>query len=282
MTESDGKEDTKKHIFVRQKQRNAPTWSSLRTLGQSPLMKLTILAPFLGWIVLFNDQVIQFLSVSPEVIDNWLTGKEVSQNAKPFTVGRLIYAYMGLSILGLAAGAFSLMCPEEIKRSASRREFRAEGQNSTATQAMILLQQAAESHLFAVTSRRVRTKFAYPKELIFHWNMLCDQMVLQIDASFAGGRRTADAGLRERVPGRERGEQVSIIVLRADTELAREFKDKALAFCGDLLDLRFEARDHSNPAARAAIFIGYALGFTILLIPTAQTFFNVIRRLVGW
>ena len=76
-----------------------PTWSSLNRLGRSKLVSLTVLVPFLGSLILFNQQLVDWVSLVPE-----LAGSPGASRA--VTLSRLAYAYFGLSFLGIASFLF--------------------------------------------------------------------------------------------------------------------------------------------------------------------------------
>ncbi len=42
-------------------------WSSIRRIGQSRLLSLTIVVPFLGSLLLFNQHVVELLTLSPDL-----------------------------------------------------------------------------------------------------------------------------------------------------------------------------------------------------------------------
>src|SRR3954452_15966758 len=91
-----------------------PNWSTLRTLGQSRLLALTALVPFLGSLILFNQQLVDFLLLSPSLVGKWtgVTDQNAVTVSRAFTLGRLQLTYFGLCFLGIS----SLRCPAEIKR----------------------------------------------------------------------------------------------------------------------------------------------------------------------
>jgi hypothetical protein len=100
-------------------------WSAIRRIGQSRLLGLTILVPFLGSLLLFNQHVVDVLTLSPELIKRWFGGTEeqVSATARDITLNRLYFIYFGLSFLGIASALFALFCPLEIKSHGSAREY---------------------------------------------------------------------------------------------------------------------------------------------------------------
>jgi hypothetical protein len=88
-----------------------PKWAALRALGQSRIVSLTILAPFIGYIVLFNQNVVDFLKLSGEAI-----GGMSPADAMLSTLNRLRQIYIGLASLGIASIVFKGACPSVISQ----------------------------------------------------------------------------------------------------------------------------------------------------------------------
>lgn len=98
--------------------RISPSWISIRGLGQSNIVKLTVLTPIFGSFILINDEVGNFIhSVN-------LDG--IKSNVAP-TAGivstRLYQAYIGLSLVAAGALVHAWRCPELIKRFGSSAEW---------------------------------------------------------------------------------------------------------------------------------------------------------------
>lgn len=91
---------------------NLFTWDSLSRIGQLKVMNLTILIPFIGYMILFNENIVQLLELSKEVhsftIDN---------------ISRLFYFYYGLSSLGIGSLIYQLKCPVLIKEYDSQNIY---------------------------------------------------------------------------------------------------------------------------------------------------------------
>ncbi|KFK53452.1 hypothetical protein NOK75_00755 [Vibrio parahaemolyticus] len=92
-----------------------PNWPSLRLLGQSNAVKMTMLIPFLGYLILFNDKVISFINTAFEAVG--LSGGGLSSEAN------LYFIYFGLTILGVATLLFQVFCPALIKEYSSVRVY---------------------------------------------------------------------------------------------------------------------------------------------------------------
>ena len=80
------------------------------------MVSLTAITPFLGSLILFNEQVIEFVRLGSSLL---LTGEQ----AEHFSLMRLKLTYVGLVGLGLASFSFLLTCPAEIKLHESVHQF---------------------------------------------------------------------------------------------------------------------------------------------------------------
>src|SRR5262245_13941791 len=86
-------------------------WTTLRAVGNSPIVKMTIVIPVLGWLILFNDYIVHQLSAVEEIF-----GKlQVSS--------RLLWLYVGLFITSIGSILYAGFCPEEIKKYASEIDY---------------------------------------------------------------------------------------------------------------------------------------------------------------
>jgi hypothetical protein len=83
-------------------------WSRLRTIGNSGPAKLTILIPLVGYLVIFNSTIAQYLELVREI------GGFPADHR--FDVSpRLLLIYFGLCAFALGAALYSILCPEQVK-----------------------------------------------------------------------------------------------------------------------------------------------------------------------
>jgi hypothetical protein len=85
---------------------NILRWSRLRSLGNLTIVRLTILIPFIGYFVLFNDKLSKYLILSEEIfgIPNSLVS------------WRTIFFYFGLCVVAIGSAVYQLRCPAIIKQ----------------------------------------------------------------------------------------------------------------------------------------------------------------------
>jgi hypothetical protein len=94
--------------------KKAPTWSALKQIAGGPLIKFTALAPFVGYLLLFNPELSsRFFKI--EIFEGC--------NKTIFTFyGRMYITYIGLTLIGLSVLIFS-RCPANIKDYNNRYDF---------------------------------------------------------------------------------------------------------------------------------------------------------------
>lgn len=80
-----------------------------------------MLVPFIGTLLLFNQSVLDAVRIPEELIRSWGIG--LSFSVSDASLLRLKLTYFGLCFLGLASFAFTLRCPEIVKRYGSAAEF---------------------------------------------------------------------------------------------------------------------------------------------------------------
>ncbi|WP_217511759.1 hypothetical protein [Vibrio metschnikovii] len=94
-----------------------PKWCTLRLIGSSKVVKLTIIMPFLGYLILFNNEIIIYFELSKSAL-----GID-SAVIEAVSFNRLYQLYFGLMIVGLASLLFSLFCPQIIKTNADEYSY---------------------------------------------------------------------------------------------------------------------------------------------------------------
>jgi hypothetical protein len=87
-------------------------WTSLRPVGNSIIVKLTILVPLIGYLIIFNDKLAGYVDLVREV-----SGLDASSGLS--VPPRLFQIYFGLCFIAVASAIYSLACPSIIKRYAS-------------------------------------------------------------------------------------------------------------------------------------------------------------------
>jgi hypothetical protein len=136
-------------------------WSRLRALGQSNLVRASVLMPAFGYLLLLNENVHQYLTIK---YDSWLL------YFLPST-WRIWFLFYGTFMLAVGSVLFSAFCPIEIKRYWSAFEMvDAERDHHTAQSGTGQLAQQVKS-LYSNTSKWENSVFSLPRLLPDEPNM---------------------------------------------------------------------------------------------------------------
>ncbi|MET4384635.1 hypothetical protein ABIB73_000370 [Bradyrhizobium sp. F1.4.3] len=275
-------------------------WSAIRRIGQSRLLSLTIVVPFLGSVILFNQAVVDVLTLSPDLVRRWLhldgQAEQVRAVAHSLTLSRLYYVYFGLSFLGFGSSLFALFCPTIVKDHSSATHFQTTEINlASKPRVHILLGDAAreayfwdweseENHIVTFKTSLVVRRAGSPTD----FNVLFHRVVREIYAEWC--RRNPESAedhsdyydVRGIPDPWKIGCAIAFPRHRPETFFADEMLDASYdeATRADVLALAYMAYDNTKPVLRVWTVTFYALGFGLLLIPTVQTFYAVLRSLV--
>lgn len=275
-------------------------WKSIRRVGQSRLLGLTVIVPFLGSIILFNQNVLEALALSPQIVQRWfhLPSNEQDQlnsAVHSLTLSRLYYVYFGLSFLGAASAFFALFCPIVIKDHSSITAYQSdEAPYASKPKFRIMIRDIARESCFWdwVSEEEQPFWFGAPLWLrrVGHpsdFHVLFHAVMLETYSDWC--RENPESQLDDEVfedrLGRPDTSKLAYAVAfpnRIRAIFADELADVAFnsGARNDVLALSFMAQDHSRPIYRLLTASFYALGFTLLLIPTIQTFYRVLKSLI--
>ena len=87
-------------------------WTSLREIGNSPVVRLTIAIPLVGYLIIFNESLLQYLDLSRELFGRH---SDVAGTNGAHVSWRLLLLYFGLCFVAAGAALYSWRCPDEIK-----------------------------------------------------------------------------------------------------------------------------------------------------------------------
>jgi hypothetical protein len=83
------------------------TWSRLRGIGKSSAARVTVLLPLVGYLIIFNKNVADFLQLAAQ-----FAGKS---DAHLGISSKLMLVYVGTCAIALGQVIYSIFCPAEIK-----------------------------------------------------------------------------------------------------------------------------------------------------------------------
>jgi hypothetical protein len=90
-----------------------PLWVRLRFVSNSTPAKATVLVPLIGYLILFNERVVEFLNLAKDIGSHG--GAEVSY--------RLILIYLGLCAISAGVVVYGWLCPNEVKHYGSASAY---------------------------------------------------------------------------------------------------------------------------------------------------------------
>jgi hypothetical protein len=272
-------------------------WSSIRRIGQSRLLAFTIVVPFLGTLLLFNQSVVDWLLLSPEVVRR-LTSSTVQTSAeitRHVTLRNLYYVYFGLSFLGFGSFFFAMLCPAEIKEYGSSREYiEKEAPSVSRARIGLILSQISEYYRFWLpdppedeTSKLVR-RLAMPRAFTSLFGVVVSEIFEAMSSddtpdgnASAHDEEFADSTIRYYtalgLPNIDVLAEAMWSGRRVERALLEGLRSTACQeqYRGDILAVQYLALDHSRPWSRLIVTFFYAAGFATLSISTLSTFFRL-------
>lgn len=253
-----------------------PRWSDLRKLGQSNLLALTIFAPLIGWLIIFNNKVIDLLFLSSSVFGS---------AAGDLTIGRIKLVYFGLFSLGISSFLFRLFCPDEIQEFSSQSKF-IDGESSLITQARVtcLIQKIIDlrKNLEYQPDSYAKSEF----HLYETFDSIFKDAEIDIDVVLSESTLAGD-DISERIISMTGNLILDNFIeilskrIRAQKWLWEPFEVTAKNYWVDILNVYYIELDYHLPVIRAIISIFYFLGFSLLFYPSLVTFLQIFSGLIN-
>lgn len=285
-------------------------WSALRTLGVSRLVSLTMLTPFLGTIIIFNQSVVDLLRIPDEIAAAFGL---VRPSPFDLSSARLKLTYFGLVFLGMASFSFAILCPNQVKRYASAAEF-VQGDRELFTPPAVSA--SAGDLAIAYDDRTLEhdygreATFSYPDALLRRFetvfSAIARPMIEEMEIADAAASEARPLGepidtslispVEQVNEGQLRWEEEHNLWMRpgggidtsklvklmqsgrqGDRWYLDEMLFRAREHVIDIMVLEYGTADASRPAGRLAIMLLFGAGFALLFLPTAMTFAAVLR-----
>jgi hypothetical protein len=89
-------------------------WTDLRGISNSNAAKSTILIPLIGYWIVFNQSMVQWLQLAHQLV-----GNDQSDHISP----RLLWLYMALCAIGAGTFIYGLRCPAEVKKYGDYKDY---------------------------------------------------------------------------------------------------------------------------------------------------------------
>lgn len=95
---------------------NVARWSTLKNFTRSRAAQLTVMAPFIGYLIVFNAELKSYLNLSLPENSNSLLVEWLRAHS-------LTFLYFGLVLYGAATAIFAIACPKKVKENDNIIEY---------------------------------------------------------------------------------------------------------------------------------------------------------------
>lgn len=258
-------------------------WSILAAIGTAPIVRLTILVPVLGALLLFNEAVFGVLQYAQE----FLAGVGISPvESRTYSLNQLYFLYVGLSLVGVASLAFALGCPEEIRRHPTRMQYVS---SSDVSDNPIIAKSQFERVLDFYIERhgddgdiKKNKEIEYPLVLEKEFQTLIEEMFNRTPDGVKGNPDEdhplnddlyAGAAMYPNIHGIAKLVWSNPKVVWVFTQ---PFRALAPEFARDIGFVLYATLDHQRFALRILIGTLYLIGFLLVTVPTVTTFVRVV------
>jgi len=114
-------------------------WVDLRSVSNSSAAKATIFVPLIGYLLIFNDNIVRYLELA-QVLNGSSGHGGVSS--------RLLWIYFGLCFVSFGAVLYGLSCPPEVKKYGSANAYVAGDRNSISSAVLAGIEQRLKNSDF--------------------------------------------------------------------------------------------------------------------------------------
>lgn len=265
----------------------AINWSTLSSIGNSKIARLTILMPIIGYLLIFNSQILGFLEVSLPgenelVPNNWLA-YAYSKNMK--------FLYFGLLVFGLGVALYNVFAPIQVKKHPSVEDY-ISAMEKIRTRNLVIgsFDKIIEVYQKNYAPRRKTYRdFAigrtgFPAAIGADLNRLIKRMFSEIaPAQWSGSEDLARMhGDFYTGSGYLKTEEVIEIMYngrRVDEILAQLMYETLDDKSKDVFYIEHNVLEHSRVFPRFITFFLYSFGLALMAIPTIVTSLIIIK---GW
>jgi hypothetical protein len=260
-----------------------PRWDALRNVGNARLVKLTIVVPILGYMILFNEKLtdyyalsVQFLPAQSILLVLFSPGEDAKEAVSASY--RLYCFYFGFTLLGCASLLFLWRCPRLVRLYGSAAAF-------VAREERTVLPGRLYRMVNAIQQRRLQTTFphlGYSLDEVRRFSLSHKAIVLSEGPDSYGGIAPKDT---KAVPTEDlqklnaAKEIIAIGGVSDEIFTGLAVRGTAGPNIPHIMTEWFVPLKDTEPYVRLIASILYALGFVILAIPTLDTFLLVLTTL---
>jgi hypothetical protein len=264
-------------------------WSSLSKIGNSRVAAITIFAPIVGYLVVFNSTLSEYVTlVTPfaaepaglDVID-YLHGK------------RLYFLYLGVLLVGLATVLYAALAPEPIKIAASAVDY-VRHMSDLNTPNIIRDSFLSTIGIYLRYNNDEERHPMFSGSSLSSLERVSSTLHPFIRSMFEGANTDMDI-LEHDTPDEAEGGQQSFVtgsgyirtdvimeMLQSGRAVDRAFQyallDEVIKHPKDVFFLEYISLDYSAFARRVTVAVVYAVGFILLLVPTITTVGIIFRN----
>ena len=259
-------------------------WSRLARFGKSNLARLTIVAPFLGFLVFLNTGLENYISLGPV---------ELSEGLLKYLADRRVeILYIGLSLLGAATGIFSLLAPDTIKSSEQYSDF-IQFKESTKTDNAVI--GSLEETIEACETRRIEFVESF-HDIPETWNFPAKikssiyRLIIEVfeksddwinHSPIEQSKKEDDNGssfyMFNGLPDIDPIFDCVANQRRVELAIWKSFFATSPDFSIDVFRLEYLIKDYSNPRLRCFVFALLTVGSAISLLPTMVSVWLVFQ-----
>lgn len=270
---------------------DATRWSKLARFGSSNLARLTIVTPFLGFLIFLNVNLEGYIELGPsELGEGWL---------KYFSDRRVVLLYLGLTVLGSAVGVFSILAPDAVASSRKYSDyiaFKEETKTSNAVEGSLeKILDFCMSYMgteYNPSFFDIRPNRDFPEKIQDSILRLVNEVYAQSDEIYIRGFESGSLKDQEVSENSEddrpqylmyNGMPDTDIILesiasrrRVEFPMWKGFFLTANKFSIDVFRLEYLIADYSRPNLRLLVFSLIALGTIVTIVPTVISIFLVL------
>lgn len=233
---------------------------------------MTIAAPFVAFIILHNEPLQPFLALA--------------ENRHPMplieflALARFDIFYLGLVVIGMGVGAFTLFSPAQTSKNGGYEEYvlfkeRTKTQNGVAGSLRLTLDTfLADTKVGAIKLDDYGGTARFPRRFREGLHSLLEITERELSGNDVVGLETDNKATEELLVAlQNRGAN--------DRRVWQQAYRQIINHSVDVFRLEYLCADYSSPRVRAAIFWTLIVGTMIVLLPTLITTFLVVTDLIA-
>ncbi len=256
----------------------AISWSALSSIGNSRIAQLTIIMPFVGYLIVFNSTLSGYFSTI-------LPGAFVQEPGDiwSFLYSRNLYfLYFGLLIFGGGVALFNVVAPPQIRRFPAVENYIAAMEAIKTPNLIVGSFESITTMYFASLHGEERSpmfdsrRIGFPTDVSGNLHRFIETLFLATKFSDENLEPAGDGlgGSFWTGSGYLMTDEVLDVAYsgrRAERVLHKALLNEAVARPKDVFYLEHRALDYRYPAARIIISMFYAIGSILLIFPSIVT-----------